>query len=67
MHNAKFKPHRAKRGVGFAAGGPAQDYGLRSAAGRPVGADRFTDEDKAADAARLAARDRKRKFVGEVR
>ena len=64
MRNARFKPRRSHRGVGFAQGGDT--FRLESAAGRGVGQESYQNRDAAAAAARDAARSRKRRFIGEV-
>jgi hypothetical protein len=69
MCNARFTPHRSKRGVGYAAfaQGGLTTYRLESAAGRPVGSESHRSRNDAAAAAREAARGRKRRFLGAVR
>jgi hypothetical protein len=51
MRNARFKPHRAKRGVGYAAfaQGGLTTYRLESAAGRPVDGESHHSQNDAAE------------------
>jgi hypothetical protein len=69
MRNARFKPHRSKRGVGFAAfaQGGHVTYRLESAAGRSLDGESHHTPGDAEAAAREAARGRKRRFLREVR